>query len=151
MLVVAVCLSCAPATTAPDAGRDAPLVIPPESCAQPGDIGNENGVGTFCTPTGGECRAFPLAPLCLASAAPDDGQWFCTRLCRDDSQCGTDAVCVMETRGAGCVPLRCDPELPDAGVLPDAPVEDAGSGVDAGPDGSDGGADPSDAGAVDAP
>lgn len=96
----------------PDAG----LMVPPGSCAQPGDVGNDIGVGTFCTPRGGECAAFPQAGLCVVMIAPDEGQWFCTRLCDTDADCGADAVCTGDGRGAACVPARCAPEPEDAGT-----------------------------------
>lgn len=81
---------------------------PTQGCVQPGDHGNELGIGEFCTPGGGQCRDFPSAPLCLAEAAPDDDQWFCTRIfCNDDSVCGTEAFCLMTDRGSACVPTRC--------------------------------------------
>ena len=118
---------------ATDLGVDAPLAVPPESCSQPGDVGNANGVGTFCTPGGRECRAFPLAGLCLASAAPAENQWWCTRLCERDDQCGSDARCFGDARGKSCVPTRClDPE-PDAGASDDAGlIDDASVSDDAG-------------------
>jgi hypothetical protein len=118
-----------------DAGLDGGLAVPPGSCAQPGDVGNEIGVGAFCTPRGRECAAFSMAPLCLAQAAPDEGQWFCTRLCSTDDQCGSDARCLGDARGRACVPVRCvDPEI-DAGTF----GGDAGSfGGDAGGDGDAG-------------
>lgn len=144
-------LSCASAcgdddapAPAMDLGFDANLMVPPGSCSQIGQVGNENGVGTFCTPTGRECSPFPLAGICLARVAPAEEQWFCTRLCERDDQCGADARCFGDTRGMSCVPSRClDPEV-DAGA-DDAGTDDAGAD-DAGAD--DAGAD--DAGADDA-
>lgn len=126
----------------PDLGAvDMDLMVPPGSCAQRGDVGNDIGIGTFCTPTGRECRAFPLAGLCIVSVAPAEGQWFCTRLCERDDQCGLDARCVGDMRGKSCVPSRClTPEVDggadsDAGGTVDAAVAtDAGVSVDAGGD-----------------
>jgi hypothetical protein len=82
---------------------------PTQGCVQPGDHGNELGIGEYCTPGGHECDAFSgSAPLCLAEAAPTDDQWFCTRIfCNDDSVCGTNAFCLMTDRGSACVPTRC--------------------------------------------
>lgn len=79
------------------------------SCANPGDVGNSVGIGTYCSPGGGECTGFSLAPLCLADAAPTDGQWFCTRLCRANADCKEDAFCLFTDRGSACVPTRCRP------------------------------------------
>jgi hypothetical protein len=94
--------------------------VPASSCAQPGDTGNENGVGRFCSPDGGECSG--LAPMCLADVAPAEGQWFCTRLCTEDDQCGSDARCIGDERGSACVPEHClgDSEPTDATVPTDA-------------------------------
>src|SRR5262245_16654800 len=57
-------------------------------CVMTTDTGNENGVGHYCTPGGGECQQFPLAGLCLADIGQDE--WFCTRIgCQMDSDCGS--------------------------------------------------------------
>jgi hypothetical protein len=100
---------------------------PPGSCVQPGDKGNDKGVGEYCTPAGTECNNFPEAPLCLASVGQD--QWMCTRIsCTATTDCGQDAGCVITPQGSACVPCRCDPSgvgCGDAGT-------DAGSGGSAG-------------------
>ncbi len=104
-----------------DAGTTRPDVpvgdggVPLGSCSQPGDMGNANGVGRFCTPTGRECAGQP-ASLCLATLAPTEGQWFCTNLCTSDAQCGADARCQGDTRGRVCVPRRCAGESSDGGT-----------------------------------
>jgi hypothetical protein len=83
-------------------------MAPAASCVQAGDKGNDNGVGTFCTPGGGECNAFAKAGLCLADAGQD--QWFCTRIgCTTDMDCGTAAHCHLDPGGAACVPDKCEP------------------------------------------
>ncbi len=80
---------------------------PAESCVRPGDVGNNNGVGQYCTPEGGECAPFDLAPLCLATVGQQ--QWFCTRIgCDANTNCGEGAGCLLETDGSACVPCRCD-------------------------------------------
>jgi len=86
-------------------GGDAMLV--PDGCVQPGDQGNELGIGTYCSPGGNQCSAFALAPLCLADAVPEEGEWFCTRLCTTDDMCGSAAFCLVTDRGSACVPNRC--------------------------------------------
>ncbi len=91
----------------PEFEGDPDLTTPAESCVQPGDLGNEKGVGLHCTPTGTECRETSNASLCLAAIAPDNNQWFCTRLCREDADCGQDAVCDGDERGKACIPARC--------------------------------------------
>ena len=133
-LVLIACGASAPVDAGPpDTGE----TVPPGSCAQRGDVGNDIGIGTFCTPHGRECSAFPMAALCLAAVAPTDGQWFCTRTCTSDAQCGMDAVCTGDARGRACVPARCAPPPSDAGVddaaTSDTGVpEDTGASVDAG-------------------
>ena len=63
---------------------------PAESCVRPGDVGNDHGVGQYCTPAGSECLGFDLAPLCLAQVGQD--QWFCTRIgCDANTDCGQGA------------------------------------------------------------
>ena len=80
---------------------------PADSCIRPGDTGNANGVGTYCSPGGGQCSSFDLAPLCLADVGQD--QWFCTRIgCDAQTSCGAGAGCLIETDGSACVPCRCD-------------------------------------------
>lgn len=135
-------VGCGQPANAGDAGSDAALSVPSGSCSQPGDHGNDIGVGEFCTPRGSECAATSQAQLCLAQVAPAEGQWFCTRLCTSDAQCGTGAVCDGDGRGSACIPARCAPPPDDAGVstdtggadgaAPDAGPADAGAGVDAG-------------------
>ena len=110
-----------------DLGVDAFVMAPAESCAQPGDVGNDIGIGTFCTPRGNECRAFPLAGLCLAAAAPSERQWFCTRLCERDDQCGADARCFGDARGMSCVPSRCLDPVEDGSAAIDGGDVDAGA------------------------
>jgi hypothetical protein len=74
-----------------------------EACAAPGAVGNENGVGEYCTPGGGECGDNSVATLCTVDferGVPP----FCTNLCFGDT-CGTDASCTNDGGGPmGCVP-----------------------------------------------
>jgi hypothetical protein len=117
----------APATTT-DTGsstdtNDTPTV-PAASCVRPGDKGNDKGVGTFCTPLGKECAGFAGAPLCLADVGQD--QWMCSRIgCSTNADCGMDATCYKDPKGAGCVPNRCLSPTTDAGgeTSADAPAE----------------------------
>ena len=121
-LVLALC-GCGGESGPPDTGP----MVPADSCGQPGDMGNDIGVGRFCTRRGGECANTTGARVCLQDISPDDGQWFCTRLCTMDSECGTGAVCVGDARGAGCVPAECAPPPTDAGASSDdAAALDAG-------------------------
>jgi len=80
---------------------------PAASCVRPGDVGNNNGVGQYCTPAGTECAGFDRAPLCLAAVGQD--QWFCTRIgCDATTDCGEGAGCLIDPQGSACVPCRCD-------------------------------------------
>jgi hypothetical protein len=105
---------------------------PPGSCAQPGDVGNSLGIGTFCTPGGGECYDFPGAGLCLADVGQDE--WFCTRIgCKDDpSVCGENVTCYVDAAGSACVPNACLDGSGGAGGM-------AGAGGTAGAAGAGGG------------
>ncbi|MCS6800112.1 MAG: hypothetical protein NZ898_16600 [Myxococcota bacterium] len=116
------------AASASESGTDAP-VVPDASCVRPGDEGDERGIGRFCSPGGGQCRG--AAPLCLAELAPAEQQWFCTRLCTDDTQCGSMARCTGDARGRACVPLRCLSDDADAGPMPDASHDATGADADA--------------------
>jgi hypothetical protein len=73
-------------------------------CVKPGDAGNAIGVGTPCTKGGGECKDFKLT--CLADFGQSEK--FCSKLfCKDDSECGPDAVCHKDAAGSACIPARC--------------------------------------------
>lgn len=76
----------------------------PNACAEPGAVGNELGVGEFCTRLGGECNDNEEALFCTADH--HEGAAFCTKSCASAEQCGGGAVCVAETEGGpkGCVP-----------------------------------------------
>lgn len=88
-------------------GAGGGVMAPAASCIQAGEKGNDTGVGTFCTPGGGECSGFPKAGLCLADVGQD--QWFCTRIgCKTDADCGMAAHCHLDPSGAACVPDKCE-------------------------------------------
>lgn len=132
VLTTLLLVACGDGSGGVDAGRDAALNVPAESCAQPGDVGNDLGIGHFCTPRGRECADFPMAGLCLAQVAPDDNQWFCTRTCTSDDQCGTNAVCDGDSRGRACIPAECAPPRVDAGMDDAGVIDDGGVSDDAG-------------------
>lgn len=77
------------------------------SCGQPGDVGNELGIGRFCTSLG-DCPD-PSAPLC--SILGDRNTHFCTKVCQASGpadQCGTGARCACNPGGqCGCTPSVC--------------------------------------------
>ncbi|GAC1351392.1 MAG: hypothetical protein NVS3B20_17050 [Polyangiales bacterium] len=102
-------------TKSGDAGTDASdLKVPDQSCVRPGEKGNEKGVGTFCTPLGKECDSFGPPLFCLADVGQT--QWMCSRMCKADPDCGTDATCFMDPKGNACLPNRCVPKKADAGA-----------------------------------
>ena len=87
------------------------------SCVAPCAPGNERFVGEFCTPQGGECddnlsQVTGAAIFCTVDFEVGANDWFCTKPCEQDSQCGTNAVCTgdpAEDGGRkGCVPLSCN-------------------------------------------
>src|SRR5689334_19622183 len=82
----------------PDAAPDAFE----SDCGQPGDVGNDLGIGRFCTSLG-DCTD-PRAPLC--SILGDTKTHFCTKTCQASgpaTQCGTGAECTCNNGGqCGC-------------------------------------------------
>lgn len=79
-----------------------------DACVQPGELGNDVGVGRFCTDLGGECDGTE-ADFCLASAVED--MPFCTKIfCSDDEECGEGATCEGGPGGSACIPLTCQGE-----------------------------------------
>ena len=81
---------------------------PADSCIQPGDMGNELGVGEYCSPLGKQCMDNAAAQLCLADVGQD--QWMCTRIgCDATTDCGQGAGClIVQGEGSACVPCMCD-------------------------------------------
>lgn len=78
-------------------------------CGEPGDPGNEIGVGQFCEAIG-DCITTQNAPLC--SRAGDPTTFFCTNTCNVNadagpSSCGTGATCECGNGGCGCTPNTC--------------------------------------------
>jgi hypothetical protein len=74
------------------------------SCGQPGDPGNEVGVGKFCS-TQAECTS---GTVC--THAFNEDTYFCTTACAAsgiDPSCGSGAYCQCSTGGCGCVPGTC--------------------------------------------
>jgi hypothetical protein len=76
-------------------------------CGEPGDTGNSEGVGKFCT-SGSDCPT--TAPLC--SIIGSKTTFFCTFICQAGSDaCGSDATCTCQGSGSsgpcGCTPNSC--------------------------------------------
>jgi hypothetical protein len=79
-------------------------------CAAIGAPGNENGVGKYCTAGGGECAANGSASICLADYTQGEFGDFCTKLCAQDADCGSGAVCSGSDPQAptkACIPATC--------------------------------------------
>jgi hypothetical protein len=78
------------------------------TCGQPGDTGNEQGIGKFCT-SFGDCADTPNAPLC--SIIGDSTTHFCTKTCQSTDPpdvCGTATQCVCNNNNqCGCTPTSC--------------------------------------------
>lgn len=111
LLIVLVAAACggddSPAADAPQALPDGPPVMPdgdPNACASPGAVGNEMGVGEYCTEGNGECSDNTGAFFCTADVGETPS--FCTKPCSTTAQCGADATCRGEVDGGqmGCVP-----------------------------------------------
>jgi hypothetical protein len=74
-------------------------------CGQPGDVGNEKGVGKYC---GGGASCPAGAPFCSSLGDPKTN--FCTNLCSgatDTTTCGTNATCQCMGGQCGCFPNSC--------------------------------------------
>lgn len=75
-------------------------------CAQPGDEGNDLGVGRYCA-SASDC-AGQTANFCIANFSAEN---YCTViLCQSDDECGEGASCVASGPGSACVPLACQGE-----------------------------------------
>ena len=115
------CSNNAPQT---DAGADAgdagiDVIIDPQNCVPPGTKPNDQGMGGYCSPGGGQCdTAGPSgAPrICTAdvSGTPEHA-WFCTYPCTTSATCGAGVSCISNSQGSGCVPDICD-YLADGGL-----------------------------------
>jgi hypothetical protein len=109
-----------------DAGYDAGYCPPgqgmnmPQLCKDndPCNIGNELGVGAWCSPAGNQCAKYSLT--CGIDADPKEGSYFCVKLCTLNSECGTGACCtgdpLNENGGQrACVPNICPDKFCDGG------------------------------------
>lgn len=115
VLVPVACSSSSSSDGAADAG-DAYVRDPAKNCVKPGSPGNEKGIGAYCEPGGAPCVGDAGSLLVCTGGFPGvpDTAWFCTRGCTVDQDCGTDAFCLSNSLGTGCVPRSCLPA--DAGV-----------------------------------
>jgi hypothetical protein len=95
---------CTGSTEGGGQGGDAGRGIPGPPCATASDLGNEVGVGKFCSAGGNQCTGNHNAALCLADYVQGDFGNFCTMQCQDDAECGAAAVC---TSSKICIPSKC--------------------------------------------
>lgn len=106
---LAALLACGSSDSSPDAGLDA--CAGGTGCEAACELGNEFGIGAFCTVGGGQCANTPsrAAPFCTVDNDPD-APAFCTRPCAVDEDCGSGARCADDggTGPKGCFPLFCD-------------------------------------------
>ena len=88
--------------SAADAGYDAAGF----TCGSPGDKGNENGVGKYCSGLA-DCIGNSKAILCATLGEP--GAHFCTFQCSgaSDTSCGSEATCSCDNGQCGCTPNKC--------------------------------------------
>jgi hypothetical protein len=88
----------------PDAAVDAFQ----STCGQPGDVGNELGIGKFCASLS-DCSGNMTATLC--SSLGDPTTHFCTKTCTSGGsagQCGTVTMCQCDSSNrCGCTPNSC--------------------------------------------
>lgn len=113
------CSSDDSSNAAPSDAGDASAALSGNNCVAPGTAANENGIGAYCSPKGGQCdKVGPGgAPRICTADLPDTpgNAWFCTFPCAEDKECGAGAVCHHEDRGSGCIPIACKALAGDAG------------------------------------
>ncbi len=114
---------------APDAGPDSgPHPTPGVCLPDPTGTGNEENVGAFCSPGGGECLNYDRATLCAIDLDPE-GDNFCIAIgCRAHDECGEQACCTgrVDQPVKACVPKGCLTEGDLAQNCPPIPYPDAG-------------------------
>lgn len=102
-VITIACSSSSPKKT-PDAAVDATS----STCGNPGDVGNDQGVGKYCASLS-DCSGNMSATLC--SSLGDPTTHFCTKTCSSTGsagQCGTNATCECNSSNqCGCTPNAC--------------------------------------------
>lgn len=99
-------------TPAPDMTMAPGDLAPLSLCGHPGDPGNANGVGKYCT-TSSDCAGNPAFICSTVMPIPQGPTYFCTLACNPnaanpDAPCGAGANCTCLMAGAcGCVPTNC--------------------------------------------
>jgi len=106
LLMLAMSCSSSSSHKAPDASSTVDAFQ--STCGQPGDTGNELGIGHFCIDLS-DCSALATAPLC--SSLGDPTTHFCTRTCSaagSNAACGTNTTCTCNSSNqCGCTPNAC--------------------------------------------
>ena len=118
------------------------VIIDPQNCVAPGTKPNDQGIGGYCSPGGGQCdNAGPGGSqrICTADVPGTPAHaWFCTLPCDPSINCGAGAQCINAAQGSGCVPNSCD-------YLEEAGAGDSGSDSSTDSSTSDGASDAGDA------
>jgi hypothetical protein len=104
ILAIAACGSSS--TSHPDAKSNVDAFF--SACGQPGDVGNDKGIGKFCKVLS-DCQGNMSATLC--SILGDSTTHFCTTTCSSTGsadQCGMNAMCTCNSSNqCGCTPNAC--------------------------------------------
>jgi hypothetical protein len=132
-VVVVACSSSSPGGggSNPDAGNaldangaktlDEASASSPGSCTPaPGNTGNAENVGAFCTKNGGQCSTYTNTSIECSIDLSAQGSNFCVLIgCSQDTDCGEDACCTGQAGDPihACVPNGCF----DAGACPGIP------------------------------
>jgi len=107
------------------------VIIDPADCVSVGAKPSEDGIGSYCSPGGGQCLhagTGGVATLCTADVFAPAHEWFCTVACDTTSDCGPGGgTCIDAPFGQICVPAACIANLGDAA----SPVVDAGDAASA--------------------
>ena len=109
----------AAADMAASAGPDMELL---SRCGHPGDVGNNLGVGKFCTNIGPDCTGNGMSTTCSAlfngQTPSSSDTYFCSFQCTaadPPGTCGDNATCLCNAQNlCACIPLSCVPP-PDGG------------------------------------
>lgn len=91
------------AITSPDFGSI--CVCVPGSCGNPGDAGNELGVGRYCDTTA-DCAGLP-ASVCAFAYDGSLPHVCIVAPCDGATNCGASATCTCNALGCGCLPDAC--------------------------------------------
>lgn len=108
VICVAFAIAFAACSSSNDAKADAAVDAFASTCGNPGDMGNELGVGHFCQQIS-DCSATTGAKIC--SILGDTTTHFCTKTCTNGGsadQCGANAECTCNASNqCGCTPSTC--------------------------------------------